>query len=103
MNSKLKYEEMLEKYKEIGYIPIGTPQYPYFIPDISEGLRLAARNRHLNEFQLKSNWKEWSKTLPQAYEIYDLVFGGPKTHREWADRFNKVGEINRILQRKSPN
>lgn len=47
----------------------------------------------------KSNWKEWSKTLPQAREIYNNLFGEPKTHSEWADSFNKIGAINKILQK----
>jgi hypothetical protein len=25
------------------------------------------------------------------------VFGEPKTHAEWADSFNKIGKINRLI------
>lgn len=47
--------------------------------------------------KLKSNWKSYSKTLPLSKEIYLEVFGSPKTHAEWADSFNKIGKINRII------
>lgn len=47
--------------------------------------------------KLKSNWKSYSKTLPLSKEIYLEVFGEPKTHAEWADSFNKIGKINRII------
>jgi len=42
---------------------------------------------------------KYLETLPKAYEIYEKLFGEPKTHAEWADRFNKVGDINRILMK----
>ena len=44
------------------------------------------------------NWEQYSETLPRAYEIYRQLFGEPSTHKEWAERFNKIGLINRILQ-----
>jgi len=47
--------------------------------------------------KLESNWKSYSKTLPLSKEIYLDVFGEPKTHAEWADSFNKVGRINRLI------
>ena len=47
--------------------------------------------------KLKSNWKYYSKTLSLSKEIYLDVFGEPKTHVEWADSFNKVGRINRLI------
>jgi hypothetical protein len=47
--------------------------------------------------KLKSNWKSYSKTLPLSKEIYLEVFGEPKTHAEWADSFNKIGRINRLI------
>ncbi len=47
--------------------------------------------------KLESNWKSYSKTLPLSKEIYLEVFGEPKTHSEWADSFNKVGRINRLI------
>ena len=40
---------------------------------------------------------EYSKTLPLAKKIYDMVFGEPKTHKDWADSFNKIGAINREI------
>ena len=48
---------------------------------------------------MKSNSLKYLETLPTAYEIYEKLFGEPKTHAEWAARFNKVGEINRILMK----
>jgi hypothetical protein len=47
--------------------------------------------------KLKSNWKSYSKTLSLSKEIYLDVFGEPKTHAEWADSFNKIGRINRLI------
>lgn len=47
--------------------------------------------------KLESNWKSYSKTLPLSKEIYLEVFGEPKTHAEWADSFNKIGRINRLI------
>jgi hypothetical protein len=56
--------------------------------------------------EIKISWKTtpvnslgYLDTLPKAYKIYSLLLGEPKTHREWADRFNKVGEINKILMK----
>lgn len=40
---------------------------------------------------------EYAKTLPIAEEIYESIYGEPKTHAEWAEKFNKVGDINKIL------
>jgi len=47
--------------------------------------------------KLDISWKSYSKTLPLSKEIYLDVFGEPKTHAEWADSFNKVGRINRLI------
>jgi hypothetical protein len=47
--------------------------------------------------KLESDWKSYSKTLPLSKEIYLEVFGEPKTHAEWADSFNKIGRINRLI------
>ncbi len=44
-----------------------------------------------------NSWKSYSKTLPLSKEIYLEVFGEPKTHAEWADSFNKIGRINRLI------
>jgi len=48
---------------------------------------------------IKPESLKYLETLPKAYEIYEKLFGEPKTHAEWADRFNKVGEINRLLMK----
>lgn len=47
--------------------------------------------------KLKSNWKSHSKTLPLSKEICLEVFGEANTHTEWADSFNKIGRINRLI------
>jgi len=44
-----------------------------------------------------TTWKKWNKTLPTAEKIYQELFGEPETHVEWANKFNKVGVINKIL------
>ena len=46
---------------------------------------------------MQENNTEYLKTLPLAYEIYFKLFGEPKSHSEWAERFNKVGDINKII------
>ncbi len=43
---------------------------------------------------------KYLETLPKAYKIYEKLLGQPKTHREWAERFNIVGDINEIIMRK---
>lgn len=43
---------------------------------------------------------EYLETLPKAYEIYEKLLGEPKTHREWTERFNIVGDINEIIMKK---
>ena len=52
-----------------------------------------------NQMDKKSevNWKSYSETLSLSKEIYLEVFGEPKTHAEWADSFNKIGGINRLI------
>ena len=47
--------------------------------------------------KLDISWKLYSNTLTLSKEIYLLVFGEPKTHAEWADSFNKIGRINRLI------
>lgn len=44
-----------------------------------------------------NNYSEYAKTLPKAEEIYTMLFGKPQTHEQWAEKFNKVGQINRII------
>lgn len=38
-----------------------------------------------------------NKHLPKAKLIYNTLYGEAKTHREWAESFNIIGKINRIL------
>ena len=47
--------------------------------------------------KIEVNWESYSETLPLSKEIYLEVFGEPKTHAEWADSFNKIGRINRLI------
>ena len=42
-------------------------------------------------------YKNYSKTLPLSEEIHNKLYGQPKTHKEWAEKFNLVGKINRII------
>jgi hypothetical protein len=44
-----------------------------------------------------NSWKYYSNLLPLSKEIYLDMLGEPKTHAEWADSFNKIGKINRII------
>lgn len=44
-----------------------------------------------------SNWEKYKIKLDKAYEIHLALFGEPKTHKEWAERFNEVGKIARML------
>lgn len=47
----------------------------------------------------KKDSLKYLETLPKAEEIYNTLFPKPRTHEEWAERFNKVGAINRIIMR----
>ena len=47
------------------------------------------------EEDIKRN-KYW-EFLPLAYEIYNNVFGEPKSHVEWANGFNIRGKIIKTL------
>lgn len=42
-------------------------------------------------------FKEYSKTLEISTKICEAIYPKVTTHSEWADRFNKIGEINRII------
>jgi hypothetical protein len=46
---------------------------------------------------LEVPWKEYSKTLPTATKIYEALFKEPESHEEWANKINKVGDINKVL------
>lgn len=35
--------------------------------------------------------------INKAYRVYSKLFGKPKTHQEWCDRFNKVALISKIM------
>ena len=43
-------------------------------------------------------YSDYKKTLPQAEKIYKELIGEPKSHREWAESFNIIGKINRIIR-----
>jgi hypothetical protein len=42
-------------------------------------------------------WSIYSKTLPMAREIYEAIYPEHTTHVQWAESFNKIGKINRII------
>jgi hypothetical protein len=44
-----------------------------------------------------NSWKYYSKLLSLSEKIYLEMFGEPKSHTEWADSFNKIGRINRLI------
>lgn len=44
-----------------------------------------------------SDYKTYSKGLPLSAELYWKIFPPPATHEEWANSFNKIGEINEIV------
>ena len=46
-------------------------------------------------------FKEYSKTLPLAREIYFMVKGPARTHKEWAESFNTIGDINKLIIKKN--
>jgi len=47
----------------------------------------------------RTEYEKYAKTLPKAEAICIELLGEPKTHAEWADRFNKVGAINKIISK----
>lgn len=42
-------------------------------------------------------WLEYQKYMPKAEAIYNSVYPIPRTTADIADRFNKIGNIIRIL------
>lgn len=43
-------------------------------------------------------WDEMERfKYEQAEKIYLMLMGTPKTHAEWADSFNKIGAIKRLM------
>jgi len=46
---------------------------------------------------MKHTFTKYKKTLPAASQIQEMLQGKPKTHAEWANSFNVVGDINRII------
>tara|TARA_R110000796_G_scaffold215732_2_gene331742 strand:+ start:10847 stop:11011 length:165 start_codon:yes stop_codon:yes gene_type:complete len=52
---------------------------------------------------MKSNWKTYSKTLPLATKIYYKIYGDAKTHAEWANSFNIIGDINLLIIEENRN
>ena len=41
-------------------------------------------------------WNKYKSTLDKAEKLYTSLYGEPKNHLEWAEKFNKVGNINRL-------
>lgn len=42
-------------------------------------------------------YNKYKSTLSKAERLYNSFYGEPKTYKEWAEKFNKVGEINRLI------
>lgn len=42
-------------------------------------------------------YSQYTSTIEYANQLYISLYGEPTTHREWAEKFNKVGDINRII------
>ena len=47
--------------------------------------------------EIEVSWKSYSELLLLSRKVYLDLFGEPKTHAEWADSFNKISRINRII------
>lgn len=45
------------------------------------------------------SYTEYRRTLPLAKKIYNKLYDDPKTHREWAESFNIIGDINEVLNK----
>ena len=43
------------------------------------------------------------ENLKIAEEICFQLFGKPKSHQEWANRFNQVGDVRKIINKYYPN
>ena len=48
------------------------------------------------------NTQKYFELLPIANNIYEKLYGKPKTHTEWANQFNIKGDIIRELYNKLP-
>lgn len=42
-------------------------------------------------------WKVYEEHRPLAELIHLKMVGKPKTHREWADSFNSIGSLIRLI------
>lgn len=42
-------------------------------------------------------FEDYNKTLHIARELYLKLFDEPTSHEEWAESFNKIGEINEVI------
>jgi hypothetical protein len=42
-------------------------------------------------------WTKYESTLEEAEKLYLSLYGEPKNHLEWAEKFNKVGNINKLI------
>ena len=45
------------------------------------------------------SFTEYSKGLPLSQEIYYKLNPPPKTHEEWAMKFNVIGDITEIVNK----
>lgn len=49
------------------------------------------------EINNSMKFSTYRKTLPKSKQVYIMLFGKPTTHKEWAESFNKIGDINNVL------
>lgn len=40
---------------------------------------------------------KYKKALTIAYKLHKVLYGSPKTHREWAEGFNQRGVIVKLI------
>lgn len=96
-----EYPSGCECYKRTNniYLVDEAGQFPFhkrtLYDGVNEDLNITDESEGIENKPLK-----YLETLPKAYEIYNKLSGEPKTHREWAERFNTVGDINEIIMRK---
>jgi len=49
------------------------------------------------------DYKEYYKTLDIARKICEAIYPKPTSHTEWADMFNKIGNVNLIIMESFKN
>lgn len=49
------------------------------------------------------DYEKYSKTLDIARKICEAIYPQPTSHAEWADMFNKIGNVNQIIMENFKN